>query len=102
MSFIIIYATHKNIEEAKEIGNHLLGKKMIACANYLPIESTFWWNKEITSDNEIVSLFKTRTENWEKVEKEIETIHPYEVPCIIKINAEANNKYEQWIYNETI
>jgi len=101
MGFVILYVTHKNIDEAKKIGEHLLDKKMIACANYMPIESSYWWNGKIESDDEIVSLLKTRSENWKAVEQEIEAIHPYDVPCIIKIDVDANSKYSQWIYDET-
>jgi len=101
MSFIIIYVTHKDTNEAKKIGDHLLNKRLIACANYLPIEATYWWNSAVESDNEIVSLLKTRKENWEIVKNEIEKIHPYDIPCIIKIEVEANEKYEQWIKDET-
>ena len=101
MGFIMIYVTHQNKDEAKKIGNYLLDKKLIACANYFPIEATYWWNSAIESDEEIVSLLKTRKENWEKVRDVIEKIHPYDVPCIIKIELEANEKYEQWILNST-
>jgi periplasmic divalent cation tolerance protein len=101
MKFIIIYATHKNLEEAKKIGNLLLNKKMIACANYFPIESFYWWKGKIENAKEIVSLLKTRKENWSKVKKEIEKIHPYETPCIIKIEVESNEDYSNWIRKET-
>lgn len=100
MKFILIYVTHKNIKEAKKIGNYLIKEKMIACANYFPIESSYWWKGKIENAKEIVSLLKTRKENWEKVRKEIEKIHSYEVPCIIKIEAESNKSYADWINNE--
>ncbi|HEB61807.1 MAG TPA: divalent-cation tolerance protein CutA [Bacteroidetes bacterium] len=101
MAFIILYVTHKNKEEAKKIGDYLLNKHLIACANYFPIESGYWWNGNIESDDEFVSVLKTRKENWKIVKKEIEKIHPYDVPCIMKIEVEANEKYENWIFNET-
>lgn len=101
MSFSIIYVTHENITEAKKISDHLLNKKLIACANFIPIEAAYWWNGTIESENEIVSILKTRNELWEKVKKEIETIHPYDVPCIMKLQVEANDSYEQWIREET-
>lgn len=101
MSFIIIYVTHENITEAKKIGNYLLKQKKIACANYLPIQSAYWWNASIESNNEYVSIFKTSLEYWDIVKLEIEKIHPYDVPCIMKIEVEANESYEKWIHNET-
>src|SRR3989344_3715243 len=47
MSFIIAYITHKNIEEARKIGEHLLKKKIVACVNYFPIDSAYWWKGKI-------------------------------------------------------
>lgn len=101
MSFIIIYVTHENIEEAKKITNYLLDKKLIACSNFLPIEANFWWNDKIDSTNEIVSILKTKKENWDIVKDEIEKLHPYKIPCIMKIEVEANKSYEDWIESET-
>lgn len=101
MKFIIIYITHKNLKEAKKIVACLLRKKLIACVNFFPIESAYWWKGKIVNTKEIVSLVKTRRGNWSKVRDEVKKIHPYETPCIMKIEAEANNDYADWIIKET-
>lgn len=101
MKFIIIYITHKNLKEARKVAAYLLRKKLIACANFFPIESAYWWKGKIANTKEIVSLVKTRRENWHKVRDEVKKIHPYETPCIMKIEAEANDDYADWINKET-
>lgn len=101
MSFIIIYVTHKDLKSAKKVANHLLNKHLIACANYFPITSSYWWNGKIENSNEIVSLLKTSKNNWTKVRDEIKQIHPYKTPCIMKLNVTANKDYEDWITKET-
>lgn len=98
---IFIYCTHKNKEEAEKITKHLLKKRLIACANFFPIESSYLWKGKIESGKEIVSLLKTKEELWERVKKEIEKIHPYETPCILKIGTEANLSFEKYIQEET-
>lgn len=102
MSFIAIYVTHKNMEEAEKVSSRLLQQKLIACVNFFPIKSSYRWKGKIESSEEIVSLLKTRTENWEKVKNEVMKIHPYETPCIIKMSVKANDAYESWIKKETI
>lgn len=102
MSFILIYTTHENKEEADKITSHLLEKKLVACANIFPINSTFWWLWKIERSDEVVTILKTKRENWEIVKKEIKKLHPYKIPCIIKIEVEANEEYENWIREETI
>lgn len=101
MKCITIYVTHSSKEEAEKIVNKLLNNKLIACANYFPINVAYHWKWDIANDNEIVSLLKTRVENWEKVKDFINENHPYEIPCIIKTEVEANEEYIKWIYNET-
>lgn len=101
MAFILIYVTHENMNNAQKIASHLLQKKLIACSNFFPIKSSFWWKGKIENSDEVVSLLKTRSGNWEKVKSEIKRIHPYEIPCIMKIDVEANMDYESWINNET-
>ena len=101
MGFIIIYVTHEYLESARKLTTHLLNKKLIACANFMPIEACYWWKGSITESKEYVSLLKTRTNNWNIVKEEIEKNHPYEVPCIMKIDVEANKSYEAWIEEET-
>jgi len=111
MKFIIIYITHANMKEAKKVAGTLLKEKLIACVNYFPIESSYWWlatsdasdggKSKITNSKEIVSIVKTKKENWTKVKKVVEAIHPYEVPCIMKIEVESNKSYANWIKKET-
>ena len=62
------------MEEAKKVSEHLLNKKLIACVNYFPIESAFWWNDKIDKSNEIVSLVKSRKENWDKIKDEVKKV----------------------------
>ncbi|USN56850.1 MAG: divalent-cation tolerance protein CutA [Candidatus Peribacteria bacterium] len=90
------------MEEAEKVSSHLLQQKSIACVNFFPIKSSYWWKGNIESSDEIVSLLKTKNENWEKVKSEIMKIHPYETPCIIKMSVEANDEYESWINKEAI
>jgi periplasmic divalent cation tolerance protein len=97
MSFIVVYVTHRNLEEAQKIASHLLKKKLIACANFFPIKSSYWWKQKIEDSDEVVSLLKAPKSNWEEVKSEIKLIHPYETPCIIKFNVEANEDYEAWV-----
>lgn len=98
---ITLYVTHKNKVEASKVANFLLEKRLIACVNYFPIESSYWWKGKIEDSEEIVTLLKTREENFELVRDEILKIHPYKTACILKMEVEANESYGEWILNET-
>lgn len=100
MRFAIVYITHPNEEKAKEIADHLLKMRLIACANIFPITSAYWWNGEIVKEGEWVSIVKTTLGNWEQLKEETARVHPYEVPCILKMEVEANEEYYHWIRSQ--
>lgn len=101
MSINLIYITCPNEAEAQRIAQHLLEMRLVACANIFPIQSLYWWEGNLCNESESVLLVKTRPDLWEAVKEAVEAIHPYQVPCIVKIVADANERYQNWIKNET-
>ena len=97
MSFIFIYITNPTKKEAKRIARYLLSKKLIACANILPIDSLYRRKYKIVEEKEVVLIAKTKTDNFNKVKREVEKIHPYNLPCIVKISVSSNEKYYKWL-----
>jgi len=97
MAFIIIYTTHPDEETANKISSQLIQKKLVACANIFPMQSAYWWQGKIENEQEYISILKSIQENFDKVKLEIEKVHSYEVPCIMKMEVEANESYEKWI-----
>lgn len=103
MSFLLIYVTHPSKPEAVKLSAELLNAQLIACVNYFPIESMYWWEWRLTHSEEIVTIYKTNTEHWELVKSTIEKNHKNTTPCIIKLaTVEANESYEQWIHSQVI
>ena len=101
MGFIAVYITHPSMREARRVVNHLLEKRLIACANLFPVKSLYRWKGRVENSSEVVSIVKTRRGNWSRLKSEVGRIHGYEVPCIMKLNAEANDAYERWVESET-
>jgi periplasmic divalent cation tolerance protein len=101
MSFIAVYITHESIEAANNLTDALIEEKAIACANQLPIESAYWWQGAVHRESEIVTLVKSRAENWNYLQKRITELHPYDVPCIVCFDVSANRAYEEWIHEVT-
>ena len=95
----IIYITNPSKEEAEKIACHLLEKKLIACANFCPIDSMYWWQGSLEHNNECVLIVKTIEQNYDLVKKEVEEIHAYAVPCIVGISCIVNESYFNFIQN---
>ncbi len=101
MSFSITYITFGSEEDAQRISKQLVEERLAACANIFPIKSIYEWNAVLQNDQEWVAILKTTHEGWSALRSRAEEIHPYEVPCIMKIEVEANEKYEAWIRKQT-
>ena len=97
---VLIYVTCKDGREAKGIAVHLLKKRLIACANVIPIKSFYWWQGEIANSAENLLIAKTMSKKFKDAEKEIKKVHSYNVPCILRIDATANKEYEKWMEYE--
>lgn len=100
MGLILVYITNKDESGAKKVAKHLLNKRLIACANTFPVSSMYWWNKKIEKTREYVVIAKSVEKNFEKIKTEVKKIHSYEIPCIIKINVEVNEEFEEWVKKE--
>ena len=101
MSILVIYITHENQSAAEKVGAALVREKLAACYNLFPIKSAYWWQGAVQSNDEWVTILKTTRERWNDLVRRTEELHPYEVPCILKIEAEANPAYEAWVTSAT-
>jgi len=55
----------------------------------------------VQQDSEWVSLLKTSIAKLPELEAFILSEHPYETPCIMRLTANANSDYENWIEAST-
>lgn len=101
MPLLVIYTTHPDKNTADKVAQLLLQKRLVACANTYPISSAYWWKDEIVQSQEWVVIFKSASHLMENIRAAIKDNHPYEVPCIVHWQAEANEDYALWVNGET-
>ncbi|MBL7807799.1 MAG: divalent-cation tolerance protein CutA [Saprospiraceae bacterium] len=102
MPFLLFYTTHPDEATARQIANTLVERKLAACANIFPISSAYWWQGAVQQDGEWVSILKTRLELEIALEKAVQELHPYETPCIMRLEVRANEAYEKWVEDSTV
>ena len=101
MSLVFVYITNPSKEVAKQIAKKLIKKKLIACANIYPgVTSIYPWKGKVAKEKEIILIAKTTKAKFESVRKAVEKLHPYKVPCIVKIPVKANKSFTKWIQKE--
>ncbi|MBI4738161.1 divalent-cation tolerance protein CutA [Candidatus Woesearchaeota archaeon] len=100
IKIIFIYVTNPARRVARMVANTLIGKRLIACANIFPIESVYRWKGKVVHEKEWVMIGKTLETHYNSIKKEVEKMHPYDIPCIAKIPAQANKAYKNWVAKE--
>jgi periplasmic divalent cation tolerance protein len=101
--YIQVFTTVEKREDADRIASTVVHTRVAACAQVLgPIRSTYWWKGKVEEAGEWLCMMKTRQDLFPALEKEIKSIHPYEVPEIVALPIVAGSaSYLQWIDDET-
>lgn len=102
MEFLVFYCTFPDKETASRISKDIVERNLAACANIFSMESAYWWDGAVQQEGEYVALLKTRIEYEALLEKALEAVHPYDVPCLMRYEVRANQAYVDWIYESTI
>ncbi len=102
---ILVYITCGSHDEARNIGNHLLTKRLAACVNiFSGVESISLWppgTGKIESSEESVLIAKTVKAKWTRLAAEVRNIHTYDTPAIVAIPVrDVDKKYYDWIKGE--
>ena len=102
-TYIMVYITVPNEEEARKIGAILVEEKLAACVNiFKGAASLYRWQGEIVSDEETVMILKSRKSLFRSIEKKVKELHSYSCPCIVSYEGnEGNEDYVKWIMDET-
>jgi periplasmic divalent cation tolerance protein len=101
--YLQVFTTVEKREDADRIASSVVNKRVAACVQIVgPIHSTYWWKGKVEESGEWLLMMKTRQDLFSSLEKEIKTLHPYEVPEIIALPIVAGSaSYLQWIDDET-
>jgi periplasmic divalent cation tolerance protein len=65
-------------QEAQRIVDRLLKKKLIACAEFLPIKSKFAWHNKLEEAEEVKLIMFSLADYFTKVEAEVKKLHSYD------------------------
>ena len=100
---MLVLTTLPNADAASELSKQVVGEKLAACANVFPaLRSIYRWEDKLRDENEVLVLFKTRQEHFERLKARILELHPYEVPEVLAVPVEQGYQaYLDWLERET-
>lgn len=84
-------------DAAPEIARTLVEERLAACVNRVDCASTYWWDDAVQANDEVILLAKTTDDAYQELADRVETIHPYEVPCIERFDEETVlEAFDRW------
>jgi periplasmic divalent cation tolerance protein len=97
--YLVVLVTTSSEEEAQRIAHTLLEKKLIACANLIPIRSLFFWENKVQDEAEVLMIIKTTSAIFnDELIAAIKAEHSYQVPEIIGMPIVLGSlDYLKWI-----
>ena len=103
MLYSVVMTTFENEEEALDVINAVIEKKLAACVQTFDIKSHYFWQNDVCHDNELLVLFKTQKKHFNEIKMLIEKMHSYETPEIIEVPiSNGSEAYLEWIKKSTL
>ena len=98
-AYVIVLVTTASKQEAEKIAQHLLKRRLIACANIIgPVSSLFHWSGKVETAEEYLIFMKSRKDLFEKLAETVKALHSYEVPEILVLPIVGGSKeYLAWL-----
>lgn len=96
---LILLTTCPDAETGQKIATALVTEALAACVNQIPgVRSTYWWQDQVQTDEEIQLVIKTTTAKLATVEARIKALHPYAVPELIAVPVVGgSSEYLEWV-----
>lgn len=100
LDVLMVYSTFSDADEARAVGRALVAERLVACAQVVgsPVHSTYRWDGEVRSEDEVLMILKTTEARWSKLQQRLVDLHPYDVPEIVATPARASQSYGAWIF----
>lgn len=103
MPVLLCLCTCPDAASARTIADALVGERLAACVSRLPgLESTYRWQDRIEHAGEVLLLIKTTAERLDALTARVRTLHPYELPELIAVEAAGGlAPYLAWVAEQT-
>lgn len=97
-NFGVVLVTAGSESEALSLGNTLVGEKLAACVNVLPIQSIYTWQGTVQQQMEWQLLIKTDLDYFDALEQRVRALHSYDLPEIVALPIlNGSSAYLTWI-----
>ncbi len=101
-SVVVILTTLGAGADAEAIGRTLVEERLAACVQvWPPMTSCYRWKGRVEEAREQQLVMKTTSHRVADVEARLQSLHPYELPEFIVLDAAASAAYAAWVRENT-
>ena len=101
-AFCIVLTTYAKPSVGRRIVRALLGSRLAACVQDLPVTSAYTWKGRVVRGREHLLLVKARKTDVPAVRDMILSLHDYEVPEVVALDiAQGSSGYLRWMAEVT-
>lgn len=99
MGAIAVITTVGTEQEANELAEELVDRRLAACVNIVSgVRSIYRWQGRICKDSEYLLVIKSMQEEVEEISATIQELHSYELPEMLVIPIEqVDDRFLGWI-----
>lgn len=103
MSILLCLCTCPDPACADAIATALVEERLAACVNQLPgLRSVYRWEGKVDRAEEVLLLIKTTNDRLPALTARVQTLHPYELPELIAVEAAGGlAPYLAWVAEQT-
>jgi periplasmic divalent cation tolerance protein len=99
----LVLSTFGDHASAETCAQYLVKCRHAACVQIDgPIRSVYQWKGEIEADDEFRLLVKTSSQALDGCVAALQKQHPYDLPEIVVLNANASTAYAGWVSEQTL
>ena len=99
---ILILTTIPDDNRAAGLATTLIEEGLAACVNvHAPMTSTYRWQGQIEVEPERQVVIKTTRGRLAALEARLRSLHPYDLPEFVVIDAAASEAYADWVNDST-
>lgn len=89
--------------DAAALARGIVEQSLAACVQQLPMQSTYRWQGQVCTDDEVLLLCKTVSHRYPDLERYILANHPYATPQILATPVQAGlPAYLDWLKEQTL